>query len=154
MKNFVLAKAHPQMMGGSHMENCDVLYKKIEKEIKLAVGVYFGEPSGKLHDEFKKLSDPVGGMDFLTNVNPNCAKKYRDTRPFVVMFMSSKNKYSVYDGPADAQSIVDFMEPKLYTGLNDLHVKDYNNLQETELNQLVLFVSSKNAEADYVKEFR
>ena len=53
--------------------------------------------------------------------------------PGIAMFFPSsveggKPEISVYDGKRDAQSIVDFMEPKLYKGLNELELKDYNYL--------------------------
>ena len=45
------------------------------------------------------------------------------------------------------------MEPKLYPAVNDLKEKDYNNLQETGLTQLALFIKESDKDANYVKEF-
>jgi hypothetical protein len=69
------------------------------------------------------------------------------------MFTAYTDKPFVYSGKTDAQAIVDFMEPKLYPAVNELRIVDYNNLQETDLTQLVLFVKESDKDASYVKEF-
>jgi hypothetical protein len=44
--------------------------------MELGVGVFFGDFNSASHNQWKLLSDPEGGMEFLKNSNPECAKDY------------------------------------------------------------------------------
>ena len=67
-----------------------------------AVAVYFGEFNGKLWREFSLLEDPVGGMEFLGNVNSDCAKLYGLSQPGIAMFVTYDDKPFLYSGKPDA----------------------------------------------------
>lgn len=45
------------------------------------------------------------------------------------------------------------MEPRLFPAINELKSADYNNLKETELNQVVLFLKEGEDDAIYVEAF-
>jgi len=131
--DYALTFSHPELVN-PYMNECDALGREIEKRMSQAVGVYFGKLDGPLYNQFKLLDDPVGGMAFIPNVNPECAEHIGVTQPGIAMFVGYDFKPIVYTGKADAQSIVDFMEPLLYPGINELHSSDYDKLRETELN--------------------
>lgn len=48
--------------------------------------MYYGKSEGKLFKAFDILEDPEGGMTFLQNINPDCAKKHGVDFPGIAMY--------------------------------------------------------------------
>mgnify|MGYP006104585837 CR=1 FL=1 len=48
------------------------------------------------------LVDPVGGMEFRQNINPDCATQHFIEQPGVAMFVTYDEKPFIYEGPPDA----------------------------------------------------